>query len=249
MDTREIRAGRLYDDLAWLMPLISPPEDYAEEAARWRDVLRETLGDGRHHLLELGAGGGHNLSHLTADFAATAVDISPAMRDLCRQLNPDVECLPGDMRTVRLNRTFAAVLIHDAVSYMLTEADLAAAFRTAAVHLAPGGVLITAPDRVAETFRPPEVDTVSRETESSFVSYVEYTWDPDPADTTVETLMLYLIRRPDGLQVELDRHATGLFPRATWRRLLAVAGFEVAVRRFSLAGLDRPYELYVGRRR
>jgi SAM-dependent methyltransferase len=249
MDAREIRQGRLYDDLAWLMPLISPPEDYAEEAARWREVLRETLGDGRHHVLELGVGGGHNLSHLTADFTATAVDISPAMLDLCRRLNPGVECLHGDMRTIRLNRTFQAVLIHDAVGYMLSEADLTAAFRTAAVHLAPGGVLITSPDRVAETFRPPEVETVSRETEDSFVSYVEYTWDPDPADTTVETLMFYLIRQPDGLRIELDRHVTGLFPGATWRRLLADAGFAAEVRRFSLAGLDRPYELFVGIRR
>ncbi|MBN2432411.1 MAG: class I SAM-dependent methyltransferase [Acidobacteria bacterium] len=249
MDARPIHQERLYDDLAWLMPLISPPEDYAAEAAHWRTVLRAALGGGRHHVLELGAGGGHNFSHLTADFQATAVDLSPAMLALCRQLNPEVECLPGDMRTIRLNRTFDAVLIHDAIGYMLSETDLAAAFRTAAAHLAPGGVLVISPDRVTESFRPPEVDTVSRETEDSFVSYVECTWDPDPADTTVETLMVYLIRRPDGLQVELDRHVTGLFPRATWRRLLADAGFAVTVRRFPLAGLDRPYELYVGRRR
>ena len=39
-----------------------------------------------------------------------------------------------------------AVLLHDAVSYMLSAEDLAAAFATAAAHLAPGGVFVVAPD-------------------------------------------------------------------------------------------------------
>ena len=42
----------------------------------FRDVIREELGPGRHKLLELGVGGGHNLSHLISDFDCTAVDLS-----------------------------------------------------------------------------------------------------------------------------------------------------------------------------
>ena len=125
----------MYNDLAYLWPIISPPEDYTEEAGYWRRAIRETLGEGRHHVLELGVGGGHNLSHLTADFQATAVDVSPRMLEISRTLNPDVEHHLGDMRTVRLGRTFDAVLIHDAVSYMLTEDDLRATFATARAHL------------------------------------------------------------------------------------------------------------------
>ena len=47
---------RLYSDLAYLWPIISPPGEYAEEAACWREVLQDKLGPGRHHILELGAG-------------------------------------------------------------------------------------------------------------------------------------------------------------------------------------------------
>ena len=47
----------LYDKLAYLWPVISPPEDYAEEASHWRTALRKHLGPGRHRLLELGVGG------------------------------------------------------------------------------------------------------------------------------------------------------------------------------------------------
>jgi len=122
----------LYDKLAYLWPVISPPEDYADEAAYWREALRRRLGPGRHCLLELGVGGGHNLSHLAGEFDAVAVDISPKMLELSRRLNPAVEHHLGDMRTFRLpGRAFDAVLIHDAVSYMLTEDDLRAAFAPA----------------------------------------------------------------------------------------------------------------------
>ena len=87
----EMERVRMYNDLAYLWPIISPPEDYAEEAGYWRRAIRETLGEGRHQVLELGVGGGHNLSHLTADFQATAVDVSPRMLEISRRLNPDVE--------------------------------------------------------------------------------------------------------------------------------------------------------------
>ena len=66
--------------------------------------------------------------HLTGDVQATAVDISPQMLANSQALNPDVEHHVGDMRSVRLGRRFQAVLIHDAISYMLTEEDLSATF-------------------------------------------------------------------------------------------------------------------------
>ena len=46
------------------------------------------------------------------------------------------------MRTLRLGRTFDAVLIHDSIMYMTTEADLAAAALTAFVHTRPRGATL-----------------------------------------------------------------------------------------------------------
>ena len=126
--------NRLYNDLAWLWPVISTPEEYADEYVYWRRALWDKLGVGRHRILELGVGGGHNLSHLTRHFQATAVDISPQMLRLSTGLNPGVDQHLGDMRSVRLGRTFDAVLIHDAVVYRLTVADLRATRGTAVFH-------------------------------------------------------------------------------------------------------------------
>ena len=217
----------LYNELAYLWPVISPPEDYAEEAGHWRRALRQYLGPGRHSLLELGVGGGHNLSHLTAEFDAAAVDVSPKMLELSRRLNPAVEHFLGDMRTFRLpGRTFDAALIHDAISYMLTEDDLRAAFATARAHLRPGGLLLVAPDLVRDTFRPGMKLRWSTKLEGVEVVTEETVHDRDPSDTLVESHFTYTITEQGAQRVERDVHVTGLFPIATWTALLGEAGFD-----------------------
>ena len=229
----EMERVRMYNDLAYLWPIISPPEDYAEEAGYWRRAIRETLGEGRHHVLELGVGGGHNLSHLTADFQATAVDVSPRMLEISRTLNPDVEHHLGDMRTVRLGRTFDAVLIHDAVSYMLTEDDLRATFATARAHLRVGGLLLTTPDLVRDTFQDGKVlswpGQPSDDPGVPQVDLEEHLRDPDPTDPTIEALFVYTIVENGVRRVEEDVHVSGLFPIATWLALMEEAGFNADI--------------------
>lgn len=240
------RRNRLYDDLAYLWPLLSPPENYADEARYWRDALREKLGPGRHHILELGVGGGHNLSHLTRDFQATAVDLSDGMLAHSKRLNPGVEHLIGDMRTVRLGCIFKAVIIHDAISYMLTKEDLRATFATAAAHLEPGGIFITAPDWFRETFQSPWVSHSTTVGEGMELTYIEYTYDPDPDDTTVETVMFYMIREQGRLRIEEDLHITGLFPLQTWVDLMSEAGFVVEKKAYPVDDDPRQAYLLVG---
>lgn len=216
---------RLYADLAHLWPLMSPPEDYADESACLRTELRKRLGPGRARLLELGAGGGHLLHHLADDFEATAVDLSEAMLAHSRRLNPGVTHVIGDMRTVRLGETFDAVLIHDATSYLRTEDDLRAAFATARAHLRPGGLLLAIPDDYVETFDPPRIAHETRRQDGTELTYVEYSTDPDPGDTEIETVYVFFFRENGRLRVEVDRHVTGLFPVRTWERLLTESGF------------------------
>ena len=227
MRYEEIPTGRMYDDLARLWPWISPPEDYEEEAQFWKAALRAKLGRGRHRVLELGVGGGHHLSHLCGDLDATAVDLSEAMMAHSQRLNPRVEHLVGDMRTVRLGRTFDAVLIHDAIDYMLSVSDLRATFGTAKAHLRPGGVFLVAPDYTCETFEDGAIYSRSTSGDGLRLSHVEIDFDPNPSDTTIESLMLSLIREGDEIKVELDRHTVGLFPRQTWMAELSACGFDV----------------------
>jgi SAM-dependent methyltransferase len=246
MDVSTIKLNRMYGDLAPLWPLASPASDYADEAPNWRRVLGEKLGPGRHTLLELGCGGGHLLSHLTGDFEATAVDISEGMLKNSMRLNPAVDHHLGDMRTVRLGRTFRAVIIHDAVDYMLTEADLAAAFETAAVHLEPGGVLIVTPDDFRETFKDSRVSSETHAEAARSLTFIQFDHDPDPSDTQTESVMIYLLREGGRLTLELDRHIFGIFPLKTWLDLMSGAGFAVEQRHCPLASGAGSFEMLVG---
>lgn len=219
--------NRLYGELSYLWPLISPVEEYVDEAEYWKEALRTRLRHGRSSLLELGVGGGHLLSHLTNEFQASAVDLSQNMLRLSAKLNSSVDHHLGDMRSARLGRKFDAVLIHDAIGYMLTEDDLRAAFATAKDHLKTGGVFITAPEWFTETFTDPSVLHWTRQTPGGDLTTIEYLHDPDPSDTTVESLFFYIFRLNSELRVEQDRHVMGLFSLDQWHRLMEEAGFVV----------------------
>ncbi len=250
MNSADIPLGRLYSDLCNLWPFVSDPQEYAEEAGHWQTILREKLGEGRHRLLELGVGGGHNLSHFAADHDVVAVDISERMIEHAKALNPSVKFLIGDMRSVRLEEKFDAILIHDAISHMLTESDLRAVLVTAAYHLKQGGVAIFAPDHFKETFAiQPHIFSSSRADGSTRVTYLEYHYDLDPNDTTTECVMVFLIHNSGELRIEFDRHILGLFPRDTWREMMSAAGFVPEVRNHELGPERADYTLLVGVRR
>ncbi len=138
---------KLYRELAILWPLLSPPEDYADEAEFFRRVLSEAGLTPSPSLLELGCGGGSNAVYLKKAFAhVTLTDISTQMLAVSRSLNPDCEHLEADMRTVRLGRVFDVVFIHDAIEYMTTLQDLRRAMETAFIHCKPGGAALFVPD-------------------------------------------------------------------------------------------------------
>lgn len=142
---------RLYGDLAAWWPLISPPEEYVEEAAMAASLIDSAAIPVRE-VLELGSGGGHNAVHLRARYRMTLVDLSEDMLAVSRALNPDCVHVRGDMRTVRLGRAFDAVFVHDAIDYMLDESDLRAVMETAYLHCRPGGCAVFVPDHTRENF-------------------------------------------------------------------------------------------------
>jgi SAM-dependent methyltransferase len=217
---------RLYHDLAWTWPIVSPPERYVREAQEIRRLIRGRAPDART-LLHLGCGGGHLDMTLKRSFEITGVDLSPKMLALARRLNPKVPYRVGDMRSIRLRRTFDAVVIADSVAYMRTERELRAAFGTAFVHLAPGGVFLTYVERTPATFRQNATTrTIARRGDVEVVM-IENQHDPDPTDTTYESTFIYLIRRRGRLRVETDRHRLGFFPLPVWLRLLRMTGFRV----------------------
>jgi hypothetical protein len=130
------------------------------------------------------------------------------------------------MRTLRLGRTFDAVLVHDAVVYMTSREDLRAAAQTAFAHTRRGGVAIFAPDCVRETFREaPQLEGSDAGARS--LRCLMWTWDPDPGDDTYLVDFAFLLRDGATMRAVHDRHVEGLFSRATWHEILGGVGYGV----------------------
>jgi ubiquinone/menaquinone biosynthesis C-methylase UbiE len=219
---------KLYGELASWFHLLSSPPDYAEEAEFARSLLLGAVATPPITVLELGSGGGNNASHLKSHFKMTLVDVAPDMLDLSKKLNSECEHVQGDMKTLRLRRTFDAVFIHDAIMYMTTDADLALALETASVHCKTGGPGLFMPDVVRETFvsLTTHGGHDSETGDGRSIRYIEWTFDADPTDTTYTVDFAYLLReRNQPLRVVHDTHVFGIFPRDTWLRLLERAGF------------------------
>jgi hypothetical protein len=164
------------------------------------------------------------------------------MLAVSRALNPECEHVAGDMRTVRLERRFGAVFIHDAIMYMTTGHDLRRAIETAYVHCEDGGAALFAPDCVRETFAPSS-DHGGHDGETRSLRYLEWTYDPDPRDDTFVTDFAYLLRENETVRVEHDRHVFGLFARKDWLRLMDETGFQTSA---VIDSYNR--ELFVGRK-
>jgi SAM-dependent methyltransferase len=219
---------KMYRELAHWFHILTPPEEYAVEAEFYGGALVESAEIPVRTVLELGSGGGNNASHLKSRFEFTLVDLSEEMLDLSRSINPECVHAQGDMRTIRLGRQFDALFVHDAIDYMTNEDDLGAVITTAFEHCSPGGAAVFAPDHIRETFQP-KTDHGGGDDEKRALRYLEWTWDPDPHDDTYTVDYAYLLRDESGVRVGQDRHICGLFPRATWIRLIEGAGFRAEV--------------------
>lgn len=221
---------KLYRDLTRWYHLLDNVEDHADEARSYLEAFERHVLPSDRSLLELGSGAGNNAFYLKKRFECTLTDLSEDMLTLSRAQNPECAHLEGDMRSLRLNRTFDAVFVHDAICYMTSEADLRAALETAFVHTRPGGTAVFATDFIGETFA--EISQLHEGNDDHLhLKCMEWTWDPDPSDSHYTVEYVFLLREGSGPDAEVrcvhDRHVEGLFSEATWLRLLTDVGYEV----------------------
>ena len=234
---------RLYSQFASWFHLLTSPSSYSEEAEFARKTLSDSAAVPTESVLELGSGGGNNAFHLKNHFRMTLTDLSPAMLEESRKINPECEHVPGDMRSLRLGREFDAVFVHDAVCYLTSRDDLMACMKTAFVHCKPGGSVLFMPDVVRERFRN-AVHHGGHDGEGRSLRYFEWTFDPDSSDTTYTVDFVYMLREgSEPVRVEHDAHVHGLFWREEWLEWLRAAGFSARM-------IEDPYEreVFVGTR-
>lgn len=218
----------LYTDLAWLWPMWGDAAaQYAHYCGHISGLIRRYANGPVATLLDIGCGGGKNIFNLKREFNVIGIDISPTMLEQAHDLNPECMFVQGDMRTIRLERTFDAVLMADAISCMICLGDLVAALKTGHAHLKPGGVLVATPDATLETFQHNRTSVTPAARDGLNIVFVENVYDPDPTDEHYETTIVYLIRDNGHLRIETDHWRLGIFSLDTWRQVLRETGFEV----------------------
>jgi SAM-dependent methyltransferase len=227
-----------YNELAWTEDLLAGPEECEDQVRFFIERILAASEKPPVTLLHLGSGAGNHDTLFKRHFKITGVDISPGMLDKARILHPDIEYIEGDMRTIRLNRTFDAVVVPDSIDYMATVDDLSQAIRTAAEHLRPGGVLLVAA-KPAETFRDNNFAYVG-EKDDVHVTVLENNYINPYRPDTYEATVTYLIRREGELTIRTERHMLGLFPLSTWERIFADEGITV-----SKSTLNGAYDRYL----
>lgn len=223
---------RLYHDLSWIWPIISPPEDYTEETEFFSRTIKEKAAIEVRTLLHLGCGGGRNDYTFKKHFEVTGVDLSKEMLKLAQDLNPGLKYVHGDMRTIRLGTSFDAATALDSINYMKSESELHQTFQTAYNHLKPGGIFLTIAEETRERFRPNRTIASTHSKGHTQVTFIENSFDPDPSDNHFEMTFIYLVRKGPQLEIHTDSHLWGLFEKETWPRLLRETGFNVEELRF-----------------
>ena len=189
-------------------------------------------------MLHLGSGAGGLDRVFKRHFTVTGVDLSAGMLARARAVHPDIEYIEGDMRSLRLGRTFDIVAIPDSMDYMVSLDDLGRAVRTAAQHVKPGGV-VWAVGKTAETFQDNNFAYTGEKDGIHITLFENNTitaWRPN----AYEAILVYLIRKDGELTIHTDRHVLGLFPRACWEEVFRKNGL-----RLSHSMLDGVYDRYL----
>ena len=181
----------------------------------------------------MGCGGGRNDFTFKKHFDVTGVDISDDMLRLARELNPESVYIQGDMRSIRSDKTYDSIVALDSVNYMKTEEDLIDLFRTAYEHLNPGGVFLTVVEESRKRFKQNRTISSTHSRDDTQITFIENSFDPDPADNHFEMTFIYLVREKGNLEIFTDSHIWGLFKMETWHQLLKKANFSVQELKFA----------------
>ena len=108
-----------YNELAWTEDFLADPADYEDEVCEYIALINSIAKEPVHTMLHLGCGaGGHDL-YFKKHFKVTGVDISIGMLNKAKAVNPEIEYVEGDMRTIQLDSQFDCVIIPDSITQTL----------------------------------------------------------------------------------------------------------------------------------
>jgi SAM-dependent methyltransferase len=184
-------------------------KDYAAESSAIRSLIEARNPEART-LLDVACGTGGHLRHLQHHYKVTGVDLDPNMLREARNHLPEIRLVEGDMRTLRIDTRFDAVIcLFSSIGCMSDTEELTSAITAMASHLNPGGVLIVdgwvRPDAWRDGGSTGVEVATSKEMKVARVVHSRR----DGSATHLE--MHHLVATQDGIQHLVDYHDLTLF--------------------------------------
>ncbi len=194
--------------------------------------LLRSRGVRRGRVVDLGCGPGHWLAALSrAGYESWGIDASAAMIRLARRRAPRAGLIRADLSRAALPRCAALTALGEPLNYLAGPPEVRRLLARARAALEPGGLFIF--DVRLPNPRLPRVSTVAR-VEERWAVFVEKR--QNAGGTRLERRILSLTRKGRTWRPDEELHALRLYPMATLRSWLKIAGFRVETR----GGYDRP---------
>jgi len=138
----------VFQDYTNYYDTIYQDKDYKNECNFLEAILSKYFSKSVRTILDLGCGtGGHSLILAERGFKVMGIDLSGEMlkigRKKANERELNIEFIEGDIRNLKLNQKFDAVISMFAViSYQITNKDLMSTFKTVLKHLKKNGLFI-----------------------------------------------------------------------------------------------------------
>jgi ubiquinone/menaquinone biosynthesis C-methylase UbiE len=214
----------MYDQRASLYDVVYSGKDYAREAARLHELIRQ-----RHPrattLLDVACGTGRHLEELREHYEVEGVDLSAPLLAIAARRLSDVPLHEADMRTLDLGKRFDAVTcLFSAIGHMRTVDELNAAIAAMARHLKAGGVLILEPWITPEAYHAGGIYAVMRDEPE--LKVVRMNISERSGDLAV-FVFHWLVGTPEGIQYFTEQHELRLFTDEEYEAAFGSAGLHV----------------------
>jgi SAM-dependent methyltransferase len=129
-------------------------KDYADEAAKIDQLIREYKRSPGNRLLDIACGTGGHLAYLQNTYTVEGLDLEEGMLEVARARFPHIPFYQGSMIDFDLGRRFDTIIcLFSAIGYVQTIENLEKTIANMARHLEPGGVLILEPSFTPDYYR------------------------------------------------------------------------------------------------
>lgn len=215
-------------------------KDYAGEAARVTELIRQRGRPGGRRLLDAACGTGRHITGFRHDFDVEGLDIDSGMLAVARARHPDLVFHQADLADFDLGvRYDAIVCLCSSIGYMVGHERLTAALRSFRRHLEPGGVAIVEPWLLPDVWIPgkPYLQVVDEpELKVARISCGR-------RDGEISVLDFHItVGTPEGARYIREEHRLQLYTVAEYLAAFEAAGLAVE---HDPAGLGRG--LFIGR--